>query len=95
MKIDQIEAVILTFEVPGSKWNFLLTGTSLFLPAGDVGGEIKSPCTIYSAHVAWIVHRRLAMGRHLLPKSNLATSDFLLAIPSALLYFANGHLGFP
>ena len=28
MKIDQIEAVILTFEVPGSKWNFLLPGTS-------------------------------------------------------------------
>ena len=47
MKIDQIEAVVLTFEVPGSKWNFLLPGpsflpgTSLFLPAGDVGGEIK------------------------------------------------------
>ena len=41
MKIDQKEAVILTFEVPGSKWKFLLPGTSLFLPAGDVGGEIK------------------------------------------------------
>ena len=27
MKIDQKEAVILTFEVPGSKWNFLLPGT--------------------------------------------------------------------
>ena len=45
MKIDQIEAVILTFEVPGSKWNYFKTrflpGTSLFLPAGEVGGEIK------------------------------------------------------
>ena len=45
MKIDQIEAGILTFKVPGSKWNLLKTcflpGTSLFLPAGDVGGEIK------------------------------------------------------
>ena len=40
MKIDQIEAEILTFEVPGSKTRFL-PGTSLFLPAGDVGGEIK------------------------------------------------------
>ena len=49
MEIDQIEAVILTFEVPGSKWNLFravktrfLPGTSLFLPAGDVGGEINS-----------------------------------------------------
>ena len=44
MKIDQIEAVILTFEVLGSKWNFwirFLPGTSFFLPAGEVGGEIK------------------------------------------------------
>ena len=45
MEIVEIEAVILTFEVPGSKWNFLLPGTSLFLPAGDVGGEIK--CIIF------------------------------------------------
>ena len=28
MKIDEIEAEISTFEVPGSKWNFLLPGTS-------------------------------------------------------------------
>ena len=28
MKIDQIEAVISAFEVPGSKWNLLLPGTS-------------------------------------------------------------------
>ena len=48
MKIDQIEAVILTFEVLGSKWNFLLPGTSflpgtsLVLPTGDVGCEINS-----------------------------------------------------
>ena len=48
MKINQIEAVILTFEVPGSKWNFLLPGT--FLLAGDVGGEIK----YYRAH--FVVH---------------------------------------
>ena len=42
MKIDQIEAGILTFEVPGSKWKtHFLPGTSLFLPDGDVGGEIK------------------------------------------------------
>ena len=41
MTIDQIEDVILTFDVPGSKWIFLLPGTSLFLPDGDVGGEIK------------------------------------------------------
>ena len=54
MKINQIEAGISTFEVPGSKWNLLLPGTSsgavkplflpgssLFLPAGDTGGEIK------------------------------------------------------
>ena len=49
MKIDQIEAVILTFEVPGSKWTYLLPGskntflpgTSLVQPAGDVGGEIN------------------------------------------------------
>ena len=40
MKIGQIEAVILTFEVPGSTWNFFLPGTSLFLPSGDMGGEI-------------------------------------------------------
>ena len=41
MKIDQLEGRVSTFEVPGSKWNLLLPGTSLFLPAGDVGGEIK------------------------------------------------------
>ena len=43
MKIDQIEAGISTFEVPGSKWNLplFLPGSSLFLPAGDMGGEIK------------------------------------------------------
>ena len=28
MKIDQLEAEISTFEVPGSKWNLLLPGTS-------------------------------------------------------------------
>ena len=28
MKIDQIEAVILTLKLPGSKWNFLLPETS-------------------------------------------------------------------
>ena len=41
MKIDQIEGDVSRFEVPGSKWNFLLPGTSLFLPPGDVCGEIK------------------------------------------------------
>ena len=47
MKIDQIVAGISTFEVPGSKWNILLPGTSLLpgtlylLPAGDVGGKIN------------------------------------------------------
>ena len=42
IKIGQIEAGISTFEVHGSKWNILLPGTSsLFLPAGDVGGEIN------------------------------------------------------
>ena len=48
MKIDQIVAGISTFEVPGSKWNILLPGTSsLFLPAGDMGGEIKGKITHY------------------------------------------------
>ena len=45
LKIDQIEAGILTFEVPGSKWNLLIPlfspRSSLFLPAGDMSGEIK------------------------------------------------------
>ena len=38
MKIDQIEGGVSRFDVPGSKWNFLLPGTSLFLPAGDDKG---------------------------------------------------------
>ena len=47
MKIDEIEPGMSTFEVPGSKWNLLLRtrflpGASFFLPAGDVGGEIKA-----------------------------------------------------
>ena len=49
MKIDQIEVVILTFEVPGSKWNLLLSGSSLCLTAGYVGGKIKHmdcPCLL-------------------------------------------------
>ena len=48
IKIDQIEGGVSRFEVPGSKWNFVLPvktcflpGTSLFLPAGDVCREIK------------------------------------------------------
>ena len=41
IKIGQFEDDISTFYVTGSKWNVLLPRTSLFLPAGDVGGEIK------------------------------------------------------
>ena len=57
MKIGQIEAVISTFEVPGSKCNILLSGThslpgtSHFLCMRMFGGQINFVLTRHTSFV--------------------------------------------